>query len=165
MSEGFVKLPREITSWCWFSDPEVLRVYIYLLTRAVFKETQWKTETLKAGQLITGRKKLSEALDISESMITRILKKLEGTGDISLETNNRYTVITLLKWEETQGSDYFFADKRTTNEQQRNNERTQNKKEYKENNSKNSYAHSREKKYDIYNGSIDWSLMDMIINN
>ena len=67
MQEGFVKLPREITSWRWFADANVLRVYIYLLTQAAFKETEWKKENLKKGQLVTGRKKLSAALGIARA--------------------------------------------------------------------------------------------------
>ena len=125
MYDGFVKLPRDFLNWRWFSDANVLKVYIYLLLNAAFKTTEWKNETLQKGQLITGRKKLAEAVNISESMVTRILKKLESTGDISLKSNNKYTVITLLKWGKMQGDDYFFANKRTTNEQQSNNNRTQ----------------------------------------
>ena len=165
MSEGFVKLPRDIVNWRWFNDANVLKLYIYLLVNAVFKTTEWKTEILEKGQLITCRKNLAQALAISESMVTRILKKLESTGEISLKSNNRYTVITLLKWAKTQENDYFFANKRTTNEQQTNNKRTQYKKEKNVNNINNYYAHARARKNDIYNGSIDWSQMDEIINN
>ena len=101
---------------------------------------------------------------LSESSITRILKKLEETGDISLKANNKYTVITLLNWDKTQGNNYFFADKRTTNEQQENNKRTQYKKEKNVNNVKNNGARGRERK-NIENGSIDWSQIDKLINS
>ena len=164
MYDGFVKLPRDFLNWRWFSDANVLKVYIYLLLNAAFKTTEWKNETLQKGQLITGRKKLAEAVNISESMVTRILKKLESTGDISLKSNNKYTVVTLLNWAKMQGNDYFFTDKRTTNEQQTANNRTQYKKEKNVNNVKNNSAPAREKKYNIYDGSIDWSTINEIIN-
>ena len=165
MQEGFVKLPRDFISWRWFDDANVVKLYIYLLLNAAFKPTEWKNETLEKGQLITGRKKLSKALGISESMVTRILKKLEATGDISLKSNNKYTVVTLLNWGKTQCDDYFFTNKRTTNEQQTDNNRTQYKNVNNLKKVKNNSAHAREKKNDIYNGSIDWSNIDMIINN
>ena len=164
MNEGFVKLPRNITSWRWFSDANVLKVYIYLLTKAAFKETKWKKETLKKGQLVTGRKKLADALEISESSITRILKKLESTGDISLKANNKYTVITLLDWEKTQSCDYFFNNQRTTNEQQADNKRTQYNKEKNVNNAKNYNARKRAKNKTGIIDSIDWSKMEEIIS-
>ena len=74
MQEGFVKLPRDFLNWRWFDDANVVKLYIYLLLNAAFKTTEWKGETIEKGQLITGRKKLSKALGISESMVTRILK-------------------------------------------------------------------------------------------
>ena len=165
MQEGFVKLPRDFLNWRWFDDANVVKLYIYLLLNAAFKTTEWKGETLEKGQLITGRKKLSKALGISESMVTRILKKLEATEDISLKSNNKYTVITLLKWGKMQGDDYFFANKRTTNEQQSNNNRTQYKNVNNLKNVKNNSARTRERKNDIQSGSIDWSQVDMLINN
>ena len=161
MNEGFIKMPRDITCWRWFADAKVLKVYIYLLTKAAFKEIQWKNETLKKGQLIIGRKKLADELGIHESSITRILKKLESTKDISIKANNRYTIITILNWEETQSKNYFFEGRRTTNEQQANNKRTQNNKEKNLNNAKN-IAQGR--KGENNSGSIDWSQMDLIIN-
>ena len=165
MQEGFVKLPRDFLNWRWFDDANVVKLYIYLLLNAAFKTTEWKGETIEKGQLITGRKKLSKALGISESMVTRILKKLEATEDISLKSNNKYTVITLLKWGKMQGDDYFFANKRTTNEQQSNNNRTQYKNVNNLKNVKNNSARTRERKNDIQSGSIDWSQVDMLINN
>ena len=165
MLEGFVKLPRDFLNWRWFDDANVVKLYIYLLLNAAFKTTEWKGETIEKGQLITGRKKLSKALGISESMVTRILKKLEATEDISLKSNNKYTVITLLKWGKMQGDDYFFANKRTTNEQQTNNNRTQYKNVNNLKNVKNNSARTRERKNDIQSGSIDWAQVDMLINN
>ena len=54
---------------------------------------------------------------ISESLVTRKLKKLEATEYISLKSNNRYTVVNLLKW----GKTIIFLP---TGEQQSNNKRT-----------------------------------------
>ena len=164
MSDGFVKLPREIVYWRWFSDPDVLRLYIFLLTKAAFKKTEWKNETLEVGQVLTGRRTLAEQLGTTEGCIRTALSKLKSTGDISIKTTNQYSVITLLKWAEFEEKNYFFAGKRTTTEQQANNNRTHNNKLNNINNFKNKNAGAQEKKHDIYNGSIDWSQMDLIIN-
>ena len=164
MYEGFVKLPRDIVNWRWFADDKVFKVYVYLLVNAAFKPMEWKKENLEKGQLITGRKRLATALGMSESAVRNALANLESTGEIAIKTTNKYSVITLLKWAKTQGSDYFFADKSPTNNQQPANKSPQYKKENNVNNVKNNYARPREKKYDIYSGSIDWSKIDEIIN-
>ena len=163
MQEGFVKLPRDITSWRWFADATVLKVYIYLLTQAAFKDTQWKKENLKKGQLITGRKKLSAQLGISESKVRTALANLESTGEIAIKTTNKYSIITLLNWDKTQDRDYFFTTKSPTNSQQVTNKSPQYKKEKNVKNVNNNGARGRERK-NIEKGSIDWSQIDMLIN-
>ena len=165
MQEGFVKLPRDIINWRWFADANVLKVYIYLMLNAAFKPTEWKTETLQKGQLITGRKELAQKLKMTESQIRTALSKLQSTGEISIKATNKYSVVTLLKWEKTQGDDYFFANKSPTNNQQAANKSPQYKNVNNLKNVKNNSARPREKKYDIHNGSIDWSQVEMLINN
>ncbi len=132
-NDGFIKLPRSISSWRWYTDGNVLRLYIHLFIKAAYKQGEWRTEKIEKGQVVTSRKRLSLELNMSESMVTRILKKLEGTGEIKLNPNNKYTVITLLKWAEYQETDYFFTGNRTTSEQQPNGKRTHTNKENKVN--------------------------------
>lgn len=163
MNEGYVKLPRSITSWQWYTDANVLKVYLHLLIKANFKEHRWQKEIIKKGQLVTGRKKLSEELFMNESMVRRILKKLEDTGDISVKTTNKYSVITLLKWDKMGKTINFFTSSRPTTDQQSTNNRPHYKKEKNVKNAKNYGARARERERDEFE-TIDWSLMDQIIN-
>ena len=41
-NEGFVKLPRTLLDWRWYTEPNALRLYIHLLLKANFKEIVWK---------------------------------------------------------------------------------------------------------------------------
>ena len=165
MLEGFVKLPRDFLNWRWFDDANVVKLYIYLLLNAAFKTTEWKGETLEKGQLITGRKELATKLKMSEGQIRTALSKLKGTGEITIKTTNKYSVVTLLKWGEMQGDDYFFANKSPTNNQQIANKSPQYKNVNNLKNVKNNSARTRERKNDIQSGSIDWAQVDMLINN
>jgi biotin operon repressor len=58
---------------------------------------------LKAGQFITGRKKLAEELGFSEQQIRTAISKLESTGEISVFSTNKYSIITVTNWENYQG--------------------------------------------------------------
>ena len=165
MQEGFVKLPRDFINWRWFDDANVVKLYIYLLLNAAFKPTEWKTETLEKGQLITGRKELATKLKMTESQIRTALSKLEDTGEISIKTTNKYSVITLLNWGKTQCDDYFFANKSSTNRQQIANKSPQYKNVNNLNNVNNRGARARKRENDYIIDSIDWSKIDMIINN
>lgn len=57
---------------------------------------------IKEGQLITGRKQLSDGTGIPESTIEDILKMLEKEHQIQQQKNNKYRIITILNWKEHQ---------------------------------------------------------------
>ena len=79
---------------------------------------------LQEGQFIFGRKKAAEELSMTESKVYRLVKKLESMGNIILESNNKWTVVTIANWELYQGieieNEQQMNNKRTTNEQQMN---------------------------------------------
>lgn len=69
------------------------------------KETLFngKAIRVKRGQLITGRHSLNEQTGIHESKIVRILKSLEIEQQIEQQKTNRFTVITIVNYEEYNG--------------------------------------------------------------
>lgn len=69
---------------------------------------------VKEGQLITGRKQLSQDTGIPETTIERILKMLENEHQIGQQKTNKYRVITILNWKEHQNR----TPERTTSGQQ-----------------------------------------------
>lgn len=73
-----------------------------------------KIFNLQEGQLITGRKKLSEGTGIPESTIEDILKLLENEQQIQQQKTTKYRLITIVNWKEYQESD----NKATTKQQQ-----------------------------------------------
>ena len=86
---------------------------------------------------------------------------MTSTGEIKIKTTNKYSVITVVKWDLYQNPEDFLNNKQTSTEHQPNNNRTLYKKEKKEKNEKNySRARAREREH----SSIDFSLLDLIIN-
>jgi hypothetical protein len=119
----FIKLHRSILESAVFTDAEVLRLWIYLLCKASVDDRQiifdGRIIDIKKGQLITGRKKLAEHIGTSESKIYRSLKLLEDLKCIKIEVNNKFSLVTVEKWEKFQGGVY-------KSEQQKNNSLTSN---------------------------------------
>jgi DNA-binding MarR family transcriptional regulator len=120
--KGYVKLYRKLLNnpiIC--KDGDYLSVWIYLLLKATHTEYPevFKGEKiiLQPGQLITGRKKISEKLSISESKVTRIINKFIFEHQIEQQTSNENRLITVLNWNEYQVSEQ-------PNEQPVNNHRT-----------------------------------------
>ena len=119
MEQGWISLHRKILDnpiVC--KDSDYFSVWCYLLLNATHDsydaEFKSKRITLKKGQLITGRKVISDKFNISESKVQRILKKLEIEQQIEQQTSNKKRLITVLNWSDYQKSN----NKTTTSEQQ-----------------------------------------------
>ncbi|MBE6650982.1 MAG: hypothetical protein E7613_06685 [Ruminococcaceae bacterium] len=103
---GFVKLNRKILESAVFQDAQLLRLWIYILCRACYKEQDAVMNGivvhLKKGQLTAGRKAVALALGVSESMAYTNMKKLEKLGFISIESRSKFSLITVEDWEKHQ---------------------------------------------------------------
>lgn len=75
---------------------------------------------LKEGQFITGRNKGAEELDIKPSTFYKHMKALQDMGMISLNSNNKMTLVTIENWRKYQLEEIQSNNKVTTKEQQSN---------------------------------------------
>jgi hypothetical protein len=115
--EGWVKLHRKFNEWQWATSPNHVALFICLLIRANHKETKWRKETIKAGQLLTGRKQLSLWSGLSEREVRTVLKDLKISGEIDQQTTRHYSIITITKWQTYQLLDQQTTSWRPANDQ------------------------------------------------
>ena len=147
---GYIKLFRKFAEWEWYQDANVTRVFLHLLLTANYEDKRWQGKSVGKGQIIVGRKRLAEALNLTEQNIRTALEKLESTGEIKREVTNKYTLITICNYVSYQSTEEY--EQPTNNQQITNNQPTSNQqvtttkefKEYKEdNNSSSTYARAR----------------------
>ena len=122
---GFVKLHRKMIEWGWYSDHVVKDVFLHILMVAAFKPGQYLGHDIKPGQAVIGRKKLAKELGFSEQQVRTALKKLESTGEITLFSTNKFTIVTVENWGFYQG-DEFDNNQQITNNQPTNNQQISN---------------------------------------
>ena len=137
---GFVKLHRKLIAWGWYQDYVVKDVFLHLLLTANFRDTQWMGITLKKGQLVTSYKHLSEDLAFSVRQVRTAIDKLKSTGEITTEATNRFTLITVVNWEEYQLFDEKTTSEATsnqTNKRQTSDKQTTNERQQRKNDKKN----------------------------
>lgn len=150
MSNGnFIKLYRQILDnpiVC--KDGDHFAVWVYLLLQATHTERKHlfngQRITLKAGQLTTGRKRLADKFNISESKVQRILKTFEIEQQIEQQTGNKNRLITVKNWSAYQSREQQIEqqlnNKRTTTEQQLNTEQEGKKERREEGKKKDTFA-------------------------
>ena len=135
---SFIKLDRKIIDWEWFSDSNMVKLWVYLLVNAKYEDTNIQGRLIKRGQLITGRKKLSKELCLSEQQIRTCIKRLISTNEITTEATNKDTLITIVNYDKYQSSADENnqqinqpSNQQATNEQPTNNQQSTTYKEIK----------------------------------
>lgn len=151
--EGWICLHRKVLDnpiAC--KDADYFAVWIYLLLKATHKDYEiiFKNEriTLHSGQLITGRKVISNKFNISESKVQRILKTFEIEQQIEQQASNQNRLITILKWD-------LYQQIEQQNEQPVNNQRTTSEQRVNTNNNINNINN-------INNKDIEYSMQNII---
>lgn len=122
--KSWIKLYRKILKSPIWENEKALKVWIWCLVKATHEEriqlVGQQEVLLQKGQFVFGRKKASKELQMSESMVYRYMKVLEKLQMLNIKSNNKFSVVSIEKWEDYQDNkeiiDSKINNKRTTNE-------------------------------------------------
>lgn len=173
---GFIKVHRKIIQWGWYQDHVVKDLFLHLLLTASFKESEWMGRTIQKGQVITSNKHLAEELGFSVQQIRTALNKLKSTGEITTQSTNRFTIITIVNWGKYQVFEWDETSETTstpTINQQTDNKQATNKQQHrkKDKNEKNVENGKNKKKegadapvavYCLLDEKLDQAIRDFI---
>ena len=98
MAEGWLKLYRKLTEWEWYNHSEMVHLFIHLILKASQTDKTWQGHEIKRGQVVISRPKISAETGISERTIRTCLARLVASGEILIETTNRFSVVTICKY-------------------------------------------------------------------
>ena len=122
---GWIRLYRQLLESPIFENEKALKIWIWCLLKATHTDREQlvglQVVKLEKGQFIFGRKKASEELNINENTIYKYIKMLEKLEMITTNSNTKFTIVSIRKWEEYQ---YISSEEITTEEQQNNNKVT-----------------------------------------
>ena len=102
MTQGFIKLHRQILEWEWYKDANTMRLFLHFLLKANHKEKKWQGHTINKGSFITSLDNLVIETGLSKMQIRTAIKKLKLTHEITHETTRSFSIITINNWEQYQ---------------------------------------------------------------
>lgn len=126
--------------WEWYSDINTSRLFLHLLLIANHEDKKWKGTLVKRGQLITGLHSLSKQTGLSIQEIRTSFTRLKSTNEITINSTNRFSIITLLQWEKYQSKDLEQQAEQQSIQQTINKQSTTNKNVKNEKNIRNIYT-------------------------
>jgi DNA-binding transcriptional MerR regulator len=129
---GWIKIHRKFLDWEWFNKSEAVHLFMYLVLKANYKDGQWQGIDIKKGQFVTSFGKISADTGISLQTIRTLFKKFEKSNEINIQTTNKYSVVTICKYECYQKETEETNEQLTNKQQSTNNQLTTNKNDKKE---------------------------------
>ena len=149
MKDGFILLSRSLLDSDVFASQKLLKIWVWCLLKANFKDKAVPLKTgkgetiikLKRGSFLFGRFKAEEELCIDGSTVYKSIHKLKDMEMIEIESNNQYSVVTICNYDKYQQVDEY---KVTSNDQPSNKEVT--RKEQVSNTTKNSNKEKKDNK-------------------
>jgi hypothetical protein len=139
MDTGYIKLWRKSMDSAVWQCPDLWRTWTCCLMLANHREAFVKIDRLtvpikiKAGQFITGRFEFHQAMypqrkknNKSPITVWRWLQCLEKLQNLNIETNKRFSIITIVNWDSYQGNGFIndhlnepqAINRRSTDDQQ-----------------------------------------------
>ena len=104
---GYIKMYRKLLTSAVFQSEKLLKVWIWCLIRANWHEAtcffEGKEIPLEIGQFITGRYTGSEECGLNSSTFYKCIKKLEEIGNISIKSDNKKSILTIVNYAIYQG--------------------------------------------------------------
>lgn len=99
MDGNWIKVNRQILTSNVFSDSRTLHVFMWILLNANYrKRTLLNGLTLDIGQLCTSRERISNACNIPQTSVYRIINRLEKCNSIVTKADRRGTIIDVVNY-------------------------------------------------------------------
>ena len=125
--ESWIKLYNKMLDWEWYKDTTVVRVFLHCLLKANYAEKKWCGIVVGRGQFLTSLATMAQELTLSLQQTRTALNKLKSTSEITIKSTNKYTIITICKFDNYQSSEQTNnnqsnnqSNKQTTNKQHAN---------------------------------------------
>jgi len=119
--DGWIKLHRCFLDWEWYDEPGMVWLFLKCLLLANYEDKKWHGIDLPRGSFVTSYESLSsKKAKVSVMQVRTIIKRLILTGELTIKTTNKYTVISIINYNKYQ-EDNKQINKQLTNKQQTNN--------------------------------------------
>lgn len=104
-NKGWIKIHRQLLDWEWYSDTNMVRLFLHLLLKANSSDRRWQGREVPRGSLVTSRATLEAETGLSQKIIRTCLARLIATGEIEVEATHRFSLVTICNFDNYQESE------------------------------------------------------------
>lgn len=117
MEGNYIKINRSLLKWEWYSDINTARLFLHMLLKANWKDENYMGTTVPRGSFISSLPQLSQETKLSVRSVRTCLEHLKTTGEVTVKSNNKYSVFTVNNYCAYQSSDRQAGSRATGNRQ------------------------------------------------
>lgn len=96
---SWIKLHRSLSDWEWATNPIMVSVWIHFLIDANFEDKRYQGSVIKRGQFLLGLAEYAVKCGITVHRLRTCIDRLKTTSEITTETSNRGTVVTITAYD------------------------------------------------------------------
>lgn len=142
---GYIKLSRKILDWEWYSDNNTKTLFLHCLLKANWKDARFKGQDVKRGSFVTSLPTLAYESGLSIREVRTALSHLKSTGELTVKTSNKFSVVTVTNYDLYQTDDTQDDSQQTVNRHSTDSQPTTIE-EYKEEQSEQEVKNNKQKK-------------------
>ena len=136
MENGYIKLYRKITEWEWYKHIPTKVLFFHLLIESNHAPHRWRGIQIDTGQTVTSIEHLSNETGLTVRQVRTALEHLKKTGEIDIQTTNKFSLITVENYTFYQGKEKSSDKQTTINRQASDKQATTNKNDKNDKNNK-----------------------------
>lgn len=103
--KGWICLHRKLRKWRWYHDINTRITFIHCILSANYEDGCFGSEIIKRGSFVTSYTKLSSEIGVTQHQVRTALEHLKMTNEVAIKTTNKFTVITVINYNQYQNID------------------------------------------------------------
>ena len=109
----WIKIDSNLLDWRWFSQPNTLAVWVYLLLKANYKDRAIGAYTIHRGEVFVSQEQIAQDTGLTRKQVRTALDHLLETGEIRANRKiGKAVVISIPKYNDYQGEGPIKGQKR-----------------------------------------------------
>lgn len=102
---GWIKLHKNMLEWEWYHDTNCRLVFLHLLLTVNYKPSRFEGQTIEPGSRVCGYPTLAAEIGISVRSLRTVFYKLKATGELTVKTHSKYSIVSITNWKKYQAVD------------------------------------------------------------
>lgn len=131
MAEAFIKLYKKMLNWEWYQDTNTKAVFLHCLLMANWKDGRFMGEEIPKGSFASSYPHIARQTNLSVQKVRTAISHLISTRELTVKATPKFSIFTVVKWDEYQGAN-MVSNTIPTGDQQSTNRRSTTIEEYKD---------------------------------